>query len=150
MRLALPLLWVSVLAIGASAQVIPLTHKQLCDNSDHVVQGRVTSMTCLWDGPLIVTDIEIAVQADLKGTAPKTVTIRQPGGTIGKKSLRVSASASFRTHQDVLVFLKKDGDHYRVFGCYRGKYTLVDGDVRELKQTTVPALVKELKTLIKG
>lgn len=154
MKSALPILFAIAIAGAAArpadAQVIPLTHKDLCTQAEHVVRGRVAGMQARYEGPVIVTDVTVEVAESLKGSVPGRIEIQVPGGTIGGVTLRVSEAPSFRLHEDVVIFtVVRDGRH-RVFGQFRGKYTVVGDSIRELKETTLEDLRTELKAIIHG
>lgn len=78
--------------------------------SDLVVEGKVVDRKAAW-GPgrrLIYTYTKVRVDRELKGEAPGYVTIKQPGGKIGKLRLIVSDRPAFVTGEEAKVYLEKE------------------------------------------
>lgn len=114
--------------------------------SDAIVRGRVLEQKSHWtgDGRQIVTDVQIQVDQALKGAPGQWVTVRQPGGQVGDIGQRVSGLATFRTGEEVVVFLQKRGPVHVVAGLAQGKFhldRLQDGSVRATPDSTAGAEV---------
>jgi hypothetical protein len=139
-----------VAAPAAFGQVLPLSHSDLCKSSDHVIRGKVTGESVRRDGTIIVTDYTLTLLEQWKGTVTGPIVITIPGGTLDGVTLRVSEVASLKVGEEVVVFTVAKETHHEIFGCYRGKYTIVRDHIRELKQTSVDDLRKELKSIISG
>lgn len=119
--------------------------------SDAVVRGRVVSLQSHWtgDGLRIVTDVRLEVTEALKGAPAHTITIRQPGGTVGNIGQRVSGLASFKAGEEVVVFLERRGPVHVVTGLAQGKFhldRLKDGRVRATPDDSGDARVVDPKT----
>ena len=59
------------------------------------------------------------------------MSVKVPGGTIGRITLRAGEAPRFRVGEDVLVFLRPRVSQCDVYGWFRGKYTIVNGRIRE-------------------
>lgn len=132
---ALLLVVLSLPAIAQATTVLRADVPALTRLSDTVVRGRVVSLQSHWtgDGLRIVTDVRLEVAEALKGTPARTLTIRQPGGTVGTIGQKVSGLASFRKGEEVVVFLERRGPVHVVTGLAQGKFhldRLQDGRVR--------------------
>jgi hypothetical protein len=119
--------------------------------SDAVVRGRVVSLQSHWtaDGLRIVTDVRLEVVEALKGAPGRTITIRQPGGTVGNIGQRVSGLASFKPGEEVVVFLERQGPVHVVAGLAQGKFhleRLKDGSVEATPDGSGEALVLDPRT----
>ena len=141
-----------ILTAGLAAQVIPLTHRELCQASDHVIVGKVTDLRARMEGTIIVTDVTIAPTEQWKGELSGPTIITVPGGTLNGVTLRVSEAPNFRAGEQVVVFtvLDKATQSQQVFGCFRGKYTVVRDQIRELKATSLADLRTEIRTILGG
>ena len=99
----------------------------LARGADAIVIGIVTSSKARQaEGGRILTDTELKVTEVLKGKAPPTVVVMQPGGVVGDIGQRVEGVAPFRVGEEVLVFLDARGnsDHFMVTGMIQGKYRI--------------------------
>jgi hypothetical protein len=69
----------------------------------------------------------------LKGTGPKAITIRTPGGEVGDIGLWVEDVPVFFKDQEVIAFVKPipEESFMQVHGQYQGKFTVENGKVVE-------------------
>ncbi|NVJ20388.1 MULTISPECIES: hypothetical protein [Myxococcus] len=98
---------------------------QLSRDSDTVIHGVVRRVESRWsgDGRRIVTDVEVEVKEPLKGQPGNTVLVTQPGGQVGDIGQVVHGLASFKTGEEVVIFLRKRGTQaFRLSGEAQGKY----------------------------
>ena len=118
-----------LLALAASATVMPQTVEQLADRSTHVVRAVVVSRASAREpGPAgIYTRTTLHIEESLKGRAPKTVVVRQAGGTIGAESVELPGDAAFVEGERVLAFLNcaPGRDFCALVGLAQGKFHLV-------------------------
>ena len=124
-----------VLPQAASAMVIRMDLSDLARSADSVVIARVSNHSSRAVGPMvwrtrkIVSDSRIRVQRVLKGARSLDVTVTQPGGRIGDKTLVVSDLAEFRPGERAVLFLNAQGG---VVGGYQGKLDIVGDQVPAL------------------
>ena len=124
-------LFFSVLLLGLSASATSMLRvdlPELSRSADVIVHGTVRRLESRWsgDGRLIVTDVEIQVTEALKGEAPGTLVITQPGGRVGDIGQRVNGLATFAPAEEVVVFLTRQGSRdFRVAGMAQGKYQVL-------------------------
>ena len=118
-----------LLFLSASATtLVQMDLPELTRSADVIVHGTVRRLESRWsgDGRLIVTDVEIQVTETLKGEAPGTLVVTQPGGRVGDIAQRVSGLASFTPSEEVVVFLARPGGRdFRVVGLAQGKYQVL-------------------------
>ncbi len=88
--------------------VLSLSMEELTTKSSLVVRGTVHRVDTQWDEAHrgIWTTSEVVVREVLKGTQRTTVLVKQPGGTVGTFSQRVSGVATFTPGEDVVLFLE--------------------------------------------
>ena len=117
---------------AASAMVIRMDLSDLARSADSVVIARVSSRSSRAVGPMawrtrgIVSDSRIRVQRVLKGARSLDVTVTQPGGHVGDKTLVVSDLAEFHPGDRAVLFLNAQGG---VVGGYQGKLDIVGDQV---------------------
>ncbi len=92
------------------------------------VRGKVLARTGTWspDKSVIYTDTTLAIQSVIVGRSQKkTLTVRQLGGVVGKVEMSVVGTAPMRIGEEVLLFLRTDGQFHYVVGMIQGKYGVV-------------------------
>ncbi len=133
-----------VLAAPAPAQVRPLSLADLCDGAERVLIGGITKVESRWQGNLIVTDVTVVPAEALKGQGGAPFLLTIPGGTVGGVTLHVSEAPSFAEGEISVLFLKS-GTPTGVYGWYRGKYSVVADQVRELPGTSLAAFRSQIQ-----
>ena len=88
-------LWPSV---ATAQQPVPVADR--ARGAEHVVVGRVSSVTPVWrdndfGDRLIVSVLHVVVDERLKGSPPSAIDVEVEGGTIGSLTLRVSDLDTF-------------------------------------------------------
>ena len=98
----------------------------LARSADAIVIGTVVSSNprLSADGFRIVTDTEISVTEALKGQTVATLVVTEPGGIVGNLGQKVEGTATFEVGEEVVVFLDKRSDRFRVTGMLQGKFRL--------------------------
>lgn len=119
-----------------------------------IVQGRVRGITQEWseDKTMIYTLVRVTVENTMKGAAGvREVLVRQPGGEIGDKGIKVSGYPDFAQGEEVILFLEPfeaRGPHsgaVRVVGMAQGKFG-VGTDKKTGKKLVMPS--QEMPTLL--
>lgn len=123
-----------------ATSVRPLSLQQLTQGAEHVVYGNVSKVESFWNGGKIETNVTLVPYETWKGTPAPTVVVRVPGGTVGNVTMRCSEAPVFRATDDVVCFLRSKGGVKEVYGWFRGQYTIVKEQVRELPNTTLASL----------
>lgn len=120
--------------------LVPAEFREIVAGSQLIVYGRVTSLRPEWtaDRRRINTLVSIEVSTYLKGGPGETVTIRVPGGQIGRyKSVTVGAP-QFRPGDEAVFFLTARGPSVAsVFGMSQGVFR-VRVDARTGRRLVVP------------
>lgn len=90
-----------------------------------VVRARVLESRALWRDRDIVTDASVEVLETLVGrtTAP-VLTVRQLGGKVGDAELHVAGVRYLRPGEEVLLFLRTDGERFYLVGFSQGSLFL--------------------------
>ncbi|MCG3173696.1 MAG: hypothetical protein GMKNLPBB_01897 [Myxococcota bacterium] len=133
-------IYVCILAVAAwclpapadATLALELSQRHLVYLSSTIVRGTVSKIESRWapQGGQIYTYTTLQVDEPLKNdreTAPKTVVIRQIGGTVDGITQKVAGDASFEMGQQVVVFLRRNTegeDVYFLTGMSQSKFTL--------------------------
>ena len=132
MRRALAVLALAAAVPTAAATFVATTVEETARSSDAVVRGTVVSARprLTRDGRRVVTEVEIAVASAWKGAPGDAVTVIVPGGSTPGLAMSVDGAPSFERGEDVVVFLARIGDVWRVMGLALGKYRVEAGEAR--------------------
>ena len=106
--------------------MIPLNLDKLTQKADIIVLGHCIDKQVYESGKMIWTEYTIRVYEVLKGDAKiKEVKVRQPGGEVGERGIKVSGTVSFLPLEESLLFLKKTSSGaYQPVGWAQGKFKL--------------------------
>jgi len=152
---------VFVLAISGLAFMAPssdalmqkATLAQLTEGSAGIIQGKVTDVTSQWDakGKTIFTYVTVTVDQWFKGTGPKAVTIRVPGGEVDGVGLMVEDTPAFKKGETVITFLEPTEEQsvMKIKGLFQGKFTVEKGKVREAG-LPLGDFVQRVKSIVKA
>ena len=88
--------------------VVPMDVEKLASLSTHIVEARAGQSVSQWnpEHTLILTYTTFEVQKTLKGQTPRTILVRQLGGTVEGVSQRVSGVRPWRQGEDAVLFLQ--------------------------------------------
>ncbi len=116
------------------ATLVPrLTIEDLSRQSQRIVRGTVLSSRVAW-GPehrSLWTHYEIQIGESFKGPKQKTMTVSEPGGTLGSTTMAIPGSPRMASGQQVVLFLYQTPVRYwRTLGWAQGCYTISGGKVR--------------------
>lgn len=114
-------------AIRASA--ITMGVEQLVQASTDILRGRVSNQESRWNetNTQIVTLTTVTVEERIKGRAPATVVVEQPGGTVGNMHSDAPGAVSFQEGGDYVLFLepaKLNPSRLMVVGMVQGAYRI--------------------------
>jgi hypothetical protein len=98
--------------VATATTVVPVTVETLARRSDAVLVVTPRSATPQWVGGTIVTDYDLEVQNVVQGTLSSGahVTLRTPGGVVGRIGQQIPGVPSLETGRPYLVFLARDRD----------------------------------------
>lgn len=129
---------VLLLAVPLSAsQFRKLTMDDLSRGSFAVVRGTVGPVTSAWDasGEVIYSYATLQVDQYLAGYGPRTIPIREVGGTVDGYSQQAIGFPALRSGESVVLFLSQweDSPDARIEGFSQGKFLLrrtINGEYR--------------------
>jgi hypothetical protein len=124
---------VGVVAVDSFAtQVIQRTPKELAQESQLVVDGKIASVRSYWneDQSKIFTEALVTVGSTYKGGAAQTVRVVQIGGVVGNVRMTAHGALQWKKGEEVLLFLEPSiPGAFQVAGFSQGKY-LIERDAR--------------------
>jgi hypothetical protein len=129
--------------------------KELTNSADVIITGKVINQTSSWneDQTRIYTRATIQVDEYIKGASTgNTVTIKYLGGEVGEVGELYSHMPRFEDNEEVMVFLKKDGNNndYKVSNGENGKISLINDPSTQELMTNSNIRVSSLKRQIKN
>jgi hypothetical protein len=129
-RIALAVFLAGLVAASANATTpVRMSLEQLSQLASDIVRGHVVSLETRWNesNTQIVTLTTIAVGQRIKGRAPVTVVVEQPGGTLGNIRSRVPGTVQFHQGEDYVLFLepaRANSSRRSVVGMMQGAYRI--------------------------
>jgi len=105
----------------------------LVKRAETIFQGKVRGISHEWnsDKTMIFTTVRVSTERILKGPGDlKEIVVRQPGGMIGDKGVKVSGYPDFFDGEEVILFVEpfeSKGIHsgkHRVVGMAQGKFRI--------------------------
>ena len=148
---------VFAIAMTMHALMIKIPLKQLVNESEAIVIGRVQSVRCelSLDKRLILTIVKVRVRESIRGhLMVQDLILEVPGGTMGDLSLKVTDMPVFHEKEEILIFLRSikniaDTRHsftvaqntfssFEVYGKAQGMYSVdAEGIARKSGYETV-------------
>ena len=140
--LAAFVLLAAVLGANGTARgaLIPLSFEELTHKSKHVVTGKVIRTHSYYEdvenlGTIIFTDVTIRISSRILGTfEKKEMTIKVPGGVVGKVGQLWAEAAEFTEGELVLVFVKRVQEAAQGHGLEAGQVPSLAGCRRGPRQ----------------
>lgn len=129
-RLLLSALCVCLPIAARATALIPIEFRELVTISDVIVHGRVADVHGEWtEGRRgVETLVTIDARDYLKADLGSSVTIRVPGGQLGRYRTVFVGAPEFRVDDEVVLFLRRlpvDGGRYVIVGLSQGAYRVV-------------------------
>jgi hypothetical protein len=113
----------AVASVGATL-VVPADFRQVVTDAGLIVRGRVTDVRAVAvRGVGVDSIVTVAVEGVVKGQADTFVSVRVPGGEIGRYRYVMVGAPTFRVGQRAVFFLKRGADNFwRPVGLTMGVY----------------------------
>jgi hypothetical protein len=123
--------------------LVPIEFRELVTSAAIIVHGRVADVHAEWvDGRRAVeTFVTIDAAEYLKGSEGSQITIKVPGGQVGRYRTIFVGAPTFERGDEVILFLKSDGSSLPfVIGLSQGVFHVVS-DARSGRQRVTPPIV---------
>jgi hypothetical protein len=111
----------------SATQIYHRTARELGQQSELVVRGKVTEVRSYWNDThtKIFTETTVAADEAYKGQAGAVVRLTQLGGTVDNVKVTVSGALYWKQGEEVLLFLEPySRGTYHVSGFSQGKFTI--------------------------
>jgi hypothetical protein len=96
-------------------------YDELAALSDKILLGSVALRSSFWgDDARIYTDVVLSPEVGIKGSDEGAVVVRVLGGTVGDTKMTVSDGPELDEGERVIVFLRREADHFAVTGRAAG------------------------------
>ncbi len=103
------------------------TVEDLAKYSYDIVEGEVIKVEQKWDDEHRMIYTYATVQVDLSyknNIEQKEIIIKHMGGHLEGFTTWAPGQPEYKLDEDVIIFLKKDGDYYNTVGWDRGKFNI--------------------------
>jgi hypothetical protein len=124
--------------------IVPIEFRELVATAPVIVHGQVVDVRGGWvDGRRSVeTFVTIAVADYLKGNLGESVTVRVPGGQIGRYRTVFVGAPAFEPGDEVVLFLKRAGQSYLyIIGLSQGAFRVVADAQTGRRMVTTPVVM---------
>src|SRR5262245_25917632 len=123
----------AIATLSSAVSVRPLSLQDLSTGAETIVYAKVNKVESYWKDQKIETRVTLAPYETWKGASAPAVEVIVPGGTVGTITMRCSEAPTFHEADDVVCFLRTRDGQKNVYGWFRGQYTVVGGQVREMQ-----------------
>jgi hypothetical protein len=121
-RAATAALVLSAVAPAAATVVVPIAVPDLVGHAELIIRGRITDLrSAVPPEGGIATIATVNVLTALKGSAGPFVSVRVPGGVIGRDRVVTIGAPTLRVDEEAIFFLDRGPDHlWRPIGLSAG------------------------------
>jgi hypothetical protein len=124
-------------ALLSATTIVPVSVERLARESSHIVEGQAAESWSQWNPQhsLIFTYTRFQVARALKGQAPVTIVVKQPGGSAEGYTQKVAGVRHWRTGDQAVLFLRPsqevDGT-LEITGLMQGNFLMHKSDAGEI------------------
>jgi hypothetical protein len=136
MKTACAAMFLLLTALLSATTLVPVSVERLTQESSHVVEAQASQSWSQWNPQhsLIFTYTKFQVERTLKGQAPATIVVKQPGGSAEGYTQKVAGVRHWRTGDQAVLFLRPsqemDGT-LEVTGLMQGNFLIHKSDTGE-------------------
>jgi hypothetical protein len=137
-------LFVCLSAALHATVIVPIEFRELVTTAPVIVHGQVVDVRSRWvDGRrALETFVTVAAGEYLKGNLGEHVTVRVPGGQIGRYRTVFVGAPEFRAGDEVVLFLKHAGpSHLYIIGLSQGAFRVVADARTGRRMVTTPVIM---------
>src|SRR3954452_1169434 len=141
-RVLILALWLAAPAALRATVLIPIEFRELVAVSSTIVHGRVVDVRAVWVDGRRAIETFLTIDADeyYKGSASRTLTVRVPGGQIGRFRTIVVGAPEFQSGDEVVLFLRAYEGRVSIVGLSQGAYRVAP-DRSGRRVVTAPVLM---------
>lgn len=137
-------LFVSLSVALHATVILPIEFRELVATAPVILHGQVVELRAGWaDGRRSVeTFVTVEVADYLKGDLGATVTLRVPGGRLGRYRTIFVGAPEFKQGDEVVLFLKHSGpSHPYIIGLSQGAFRVVPDPRTGRRMVTTPIVM---------
>ena len=113
----------AAVSVAHATVVAPVSFREAVNEASLIVRGHVTDVRGFELPTGVETAVTLAVDRVLKGPAADFVTVRVPGGTVGRYRTIFVGAPTFTLNEQVILLLKRGTDNaLRPIGLWQGVY----------------------------
>ena len=121
------LMFVLVLCVPVALRatvLIPIEFRELVAVSSTIVHGRVADVRAEWIDGRRAIETFVTIDADeyYKGKPVATITVRVPGGQMGRYRTIFVGAPEFKEGEEVILFLRTYDGHNSIVGLSQGAF----------------------------
>ena len=115
----------AAVGVAHATVVAPVGFREAVNEAALIVRGHVTDVRGIELPTGVETAVTLAVDRVLKGPAGDFVTVRVPGGTVGRYRTIFVGAPTFTLNEQVILLLKRGTDNaLRPIGLWQGVYPI--------------------------
>jgi hypothetical protein len=115
----------AAVTVAHATVVAPVGFRQAVNEAALIIRGHVTDVRAFEQPTGVESAVTLAVDRVLKGPAGDFVTVRVPGGTIGRYRYVFVGAPTFAVNEQVILLLKRGTDNaLRPIGLWQGVYPI--------------------------
>lgn len=140
---------VSVLYLGVALHatvIVPIEFRELVIGAPVILHGQVVEVKGGWSEGrrAVVTFVTVAVADYLKGELGPTVTVRVPGGQLGRYRTIFVGAPEFQKGEEVVLFLNGAAAEYPyIVGLNQGAYRVLPDSRSGQRIVTTPVVMSK-------
>jgi hypothetical protein len=141
-RLLILALMLAAPAMARATVLLPIEFREMVNLSSTIVHGHVTDVHAEWIDGRRSLETFVTIDADeyYKGNAGATVTIRVPGGQMGRFRTIFVGAPEFHQGDEVVLFLRSYNGRTLIVGLSQGAFR-VTADAAGRRMVTTPVVM---------
>ena len=114
-----------VVSVAKATVLVPLDFREAVAAASVIVRGHVTDVRAFSAPTGVESAVTVAVDAVLKGNADAFLTVRVPGGTLGRYRYIFVGAPTFAVNDQAFLLLKRGPDNaLRLVGLSQGLFRI--------------------------
>jgi hypothetical protein len=109
----------------SATEIVPVSFREAVADATLIVRGHVTDVRGISLPTGVESAVTVAVDRVLKGQTDDFISVRVPGGTIGRYRYIFVGAPTFAVNDQAVFLLKRGHDNaLRIIGLSQGLYTI--------------------------
>ena len=137
------LIALSPVAIRATV-LVPIEFRELVNTAPIIAHGQIVDVRSAWSSGRFAVETFVTLHVDeyLKGNLGDDITVRVPGGRLGRYRTIMIGAPVFRSGEEVVLFLNPGAPFYpSIVGLSQGAFRVVTMPGSTARMVTPPAVM---------